>query len=279
MREYISIVLVQYEGKPPKIIIIRKTYLKALFILLGILLFSSLMSYIFGLSLLSEKFYLEAQVKKLEEENREISQKKQKLGEEKHLLAQRLKSLETRLIEIESYLSQRGITNIRISGGLGGPSYQWSPHLDISHTEFLESRAKQLLSDLRSIPLGYPVYGRIRSTLGWRKNPFGKGYEFHTGIDIEAPMGAEVRATADGVVDFAGWYGEYGNTVILNHSSGYTTLYAHLSKIEVKPGQEVKAGQVLGRVGSTGRSIGPHLHYEVRLNGKHLNPSSFLVLK
>ena len=279
MREYISIILVQHEGKPPKTIRIRKTYLKALFILLGMLLFSSLMAYIFGLSLLSERFYLEAQVKKLEEENREISQKKQKLGEEKRLLAQKLKSLETRLIEIESYLSQRGITNIKVSGGLGGPSYQGSAHLDTSHIEFLESRAEQILSDIRSIPLGYPVYGRITSTLGWRKNPFGKGYEFHTGIDIEALAGAKVRATADGVVDFAGWYGEYGNTVILKHSSGYTTLYAHLSKIEVKPGQEVKAGQVLGRVGSTGRSTGPHLHYEVRLNGKHLNPSSFLVLK
>ncbi len=275
MKEYISIILVQHEGKPPKTIRIRKSYLKAFFMFVSIYIFASLMAYTFSLSLLSYKLHLKARVEELEEENREIIQKRKELDREKHLLAQKLRSLEARLLEIESYLSQRGIKKAAV----GGPSYQGTSYLDLSRIEFLEKRAEAIITEIRSIPLGYPVYGKINSHVGWRKNPFGRGYEFHTGIDIDAPIGAQVRATADGVVVFAGRYADYGNTVILKHPSGYTTLYAHLSKIEVKEGKEVKAGQVLGRVGSTGRSTGPHLHYEVIRDGKHLNPINFLVLK
>ncbi|WP_448583809.1 peptidoglycan DD-metalloendopeptidase family protein [Thermocrinis sp.] len=279
MREYISIIVVQHEGKPPKTIRIRKSYLKAFFIFACTFLFISLIAYIFSLSLLSEKAHLSDRLKKLEEQSRKMAQKKQELSKERDLLTQKLKSLEASLMEIESYLSQRGVRRKVASVAVGGPSYQGTAYLDVSRLEFLENRAQAVLTDIRSIPLGYPVYGKINSHLGWRKNPFGKGYEFHTGIDIDAPVGALVRATADGVVYFAGKYGEYGNTVILIHPSGYTTLYAHLSEIEVKPGQEIKAGQVLGKVGSTGRSTGSHLHYEVILDGKYLNPLDFLVLK
>jgi len=114
-------------------------------------------------------------------------------------------------------------------------------------------------------------------TLAGGKIPLERGYEFHSGIDITAPHGSKVLATADGVVEFAGWYGDYGKTVIIRHPSGYLTLYGHLSQVDVKEGQRVKAGDVVGRVGSTGRSTGPHLHYEVIRDNKPIDPSKFLA--
>ena len=102
-------------------------------------------------------------------------------------------------------------------------------------------------------------------------------YEFHSVIDIDVPQGSRVLATADGVVVLAGWYGDYGKTVIIKHPSGYLTLYGHLSQVDVKEGQNVKAGDVVGRVGSTGRSTGPHLHCEVIRDNKPIDPSKFLA--
>jgi len=190
------------------------------------------------------------------------------------LLNSKLKSLESKLLSIEDYLSKRGV--IKSSSPVGGRSTNKVSY-DLSYLQFLEKRADYLYTSIRGIPLGYPVYGRITSHLGWRKNPFGRGYEFHSGIDIEAPQGSKVLATADGVVVFAGWYGDYGKTVIIRHPSGYLTLYGHLSQIDVKEGQKVKAGDVVGRVGSTGRSTGPHLHYEVIKDNKPVDPSKFLA--
>lgn len=148
---------------------------------------------------------------------------------------------------------------------------------DLSYMEFLSQRADHILSTIRGIPLGYPVYGKITSHVEWRRNPFGRGYEFHTGIDIEAPYGSPVVATADGKVEMAGYYGDYGKAVLLKHPSGYYTLYGHLSEITVKVGERVRAGQIIGKVGSTGRSTGPHLHYEVLYERRFKNPIDYLV--
>jgi murein DD-endopeptidase MepM/ murein hydrolase activator NlpD len=98
----------------------------------------------------------------------------------------------------------------------------------------------------------------------------------HTGIDIAAPYGAPIVASADGVVLFVGWYGGYGNTVILDHGSSYSTLYAHCSAILVSQGQDVARGQAIARVGATGYATGPHLHFEIRVNGVPVNPMSRL---
>ena len=94
----------------------------------------------------------------------------------------------------------------------------------------------------------------------------------HSGVDLAAPQGTPVQATADGVVTSAGWRGGYGILISLGHGSGVQTRYAHLSAIAVQPGTRVRAGQVIGYVGSTGNSTGPHLHYEVRVNGRAINP-------
>lgn len=121
-----------------------------------------------------------------------------------------------------------------------------------------------------------PVPGRISSGYGWRTHPITRRRQFHTGVDIAASYGTPVRAGGDGRVIFTGWRGGYGNVVIIDHGDKVTTIYAHLSSIRVSEGTVVKAGQVIGRVGSTGFSTGPHLHFEVRVDGKHVDPFSRL---
>ncbi len=126
-------------------------------------------------------------------------------------------------------------------------------------------------------PSIYPVAAAITCSFGNRKNPFtSRGSEFHRGIDFGAPYGATVSATGDGVVLFSGWHAGYGRVVILSHGYGLTTLYAHNSKLLVKQGDKVKKGSPISKVGNTGRSTGTHLHYEVKLNGKNVNPAKYL---
>ena len=119
---------------------------------------------------------------------------------------------------------------------------------------------------------GLPVAGRITSPFGYRYHPILKRNKMHTGVDIAAPSGTPIGAGGGGEVIFAGWRGGYGNTVIIDHGGGRTTLYAHMSSIAVRVGQVVSRRQLVGRVGSTGLSTGPHLHYEARRNGSPVNP-------
>lgn len=128
-----------------------------------------------------------------------------------------------------------------------------------------------------NIPSIWPVVGVLRNGVGMRNNPFGgSSVEFHKGQDISAPSGTPVNTTADGVVVRARWISGYGNGIYIDHGNGITTRYGHLSRIDVVEGQTVKRGQHLGLVGSTGRSTGPHLHYEVRINGQPTSPLQYL---
>jgi murein DD-endopeptidase MepM/ murein hydrolase activator NlpD len=119
----------------------------------------------------------------------------------------------------------------------------------------------------------WPVTGTITSPFGWRSNPFGGAPEFHQGLDIAAPAGTTVTAAAGGTVIMAQWYGGYGNYILIDHGGGYSTGYGHLSAIYVTTGQAVQRGQAIGAVGSTGQSTGPHLHFEVRIAGKPVDPA------
>jgi murein DD-endopeptidase MepM/ murein hydrolase activator NlpD len=128
-----------------------------------------------------------------------------------------------------------------------------------------------------TIPSIWPVMGSLRSGVGVRSNPFGgSSTEFHKGQDIAAPMGTPVIATADGNITIAGWQRGYGWVVYIDHGNGITTRYGHLSRIDVAVGQPIRRGEQLGLVGSTGRSTGPHLHYEVRINGQPVSPLLYL---
>lgn len=126
----------------------------------------------------------------------------------------------------------------------------------------------------------YPISGPITSQFGWRTHPIFKSRIFHSGIDIGGPNGGTIKASNDGKVIYAGWYGGYGKVVILDHGvingKPITTLYGHMSAITVSNGQFVKKGQQVGREGSTGYSTGPHCHFEVRVNGKPTNPLNYI---
>jgi murein DD-endopeptidase MepM/ murein hydrolase activator NlpD len=128
-----------------------------------------------------------------------------------------------------------------------------------------------------AIPSMQPVDNvRLTSTFGVRSDPFHGGAAMHAGIDIPGPVGTPVYATADGVVGRAGVAGGYGNLVTLDHGKGIETRYGHLSKILVEPNTRVRRGQLIGLMGSTGRSTGSHLHYEVRIDGAAVNPVPFM---
>jgi murein DD-endopeptidase MepM/ murein hydrolase activator NlpD len=130
---------------------------------------------------------------------------------------------------------------------------------------------------VRRLPLSNPAPGHaVTSTFGVRRDPLIGSAAFHSGMDFRAPVGMEARASAAGTVVKAEWSGGYGRMVEIDHGQGFSTRYAHLSRISVSEGQKVEAGDIVGRTGNTGRSTGPHLHYEVRQNGTPLNPLRFL---
>lgn len=135
---------------------------------------------------------------------------------------------------------------------------------------------KDKLSYLKAKPAIKPVIGKITADYGYRKNPFtNRGSEFHKGVDIAAKRGTSIVSTADGVVTYAGWKSGYGNMVIISHGYGFITVYAHNSTNTIKVGEKVKKGQVIAKVGSTGRSTAPHVHYEIKLNGKNVDPARY----
>jgi murein DD-endopeptidase MepM/ murein hydrolase activator NlpD len=131
---------------------------------------------------------------------------------------------------------------------------------------------------LVDVPVRKPVPGELEvsSPFGVRPDPFLGTPAMHTGVDLRGETGEPVHTTAAGTVSIAGRDGGYGNMVEINHGNGLATRYGHLSEIDVKVGQKVRIGQVIGKVGSTGRSTGPHLHYETRVNGEPVNPQKFL---
>ena len=132
---------------------------------------------------------------------------------------------------------------------------------------------------IKSIPSIQPVSNRdltrIASGFGLRMHPIYKIIKMHKGMDFTAPVGTEIYATGDGIVEKVGWVGGYGRTIMINHGFGYKTRYAHCSKYNCRKGQKVKRGDLIGFVGNTGQSSGPHLHYEVFKNNRQINPVNF----
>jgi len=142
--------------------------------------------------------------------------------------------------------------------------------------KMVKNKEKLLASTPAIQPLSNKDLDRVSSGFGYRIDPLYKTVKFHPGLDFTAPQGTPVYATADGVIEIAGNLGNgYGNHIVIDHGYSYNTLYGHLYKIKVKRGQKVKRGEVIGYVGNTGKSTGPHLHYEVIKRNKHLDPIYF----
>lgn len=195
-------------------------------------------------------------------------------AEKEALVDETLAEFNERNQQIENIMKSLGVRisqrkPLPNSGGPYLPSSQ-------SDTEDLLLRTDKNLDILRHTPLGRPLPGMISSPFGNREDPITGERAFHSGVDMQARRGEKIKATADGIVIEARYDGDYGNRVEVRHGNGFTTVYAHLQSFKVKVGDRVKRGQVIGLVGSTGRSTGAHLHYELCLNGKAINPAPFM---
>ncbi|MBX7171198.1 MAG: M23 family metallopeptidase [Pyrinomonadaceae bacterium] len=170
-------------------------------------------------------------------------------------------------------------TNNLNTGGPSSLNFQLATEENESNEGELEAQIKKIeaTSNPDFFPNVWAHVGKINNEFGFRRNPFGgRSYEFHPGLDIDGERGDIVLATANGTVSKAGWTGGYGNLIEIDHGNGLKTRFGHLSKIEIKEGDTIQRGQEIGLIGSTGRSTGPHLHYEVRLDDKAINPRRFL---
>jgi murein DD-endopeptidase MepM/ murein hydrolase activator NlpD len=229
------------------------------------------------------------------QQNRALSQRNQALTEE---AADILEEIETLEAKIETLQQRAGVsdedlpempatTDLPRGGGsraatpeeLLDRAQMRLPLLSRDLQEQVEPALEQTLEREAARPQGIPLKGRydLSSDYGLRRNPFGGGFEFHEGIDFTSAYGAPIYTTAPGVVETAEYSGGYGYHVIVNHGYGYRTLYAHLSKIEVSPGMQINRDSIVGYLGNTGRSSGPHLHYEVERNGEPVDPGRYLL--
>ncbi len=154
--------------------------------------------------------------------------------------------------------------------------YEFAANLELRVNEVYEVKENSL-AFWASSPSLWPVRGWLTSGFGYRYSPWGGGVRMHKGLDIAAPIGSEVHAPSDGVVVFSGSKGGYGNAIVLDHGYGVTTLYGHNSSLFVSEGDVVKRGQKIAAVGSTGSSTGPHLHYEVHVDGIPTDPMNYIL--
>jgi murein DD-endopeptidase MepM/ murein hydrolase activator NlpD len=171
------------------------------------------------------------------------------------------------------------------AGAMGGPFIPAQVPKDamsferqLHRIQVTRAQITRLTRTLGAVPVRKPTDGELdlQSGFGVRIDPFLGRPAMHTGLDLHGETGDAVRATADGTVTAAGWSGGYGRVVDVDHGNGLSSRYGHLSSIDVRVGQSVKTGQIIGKVGSTGRSTGPHLHYETRLRGEPIDPQKFL---
>ncbi len=274
--KYINVIIAGYGGKKAKSLRINLRFLKgaAVFSILGL---SGLVA--FSAFTFYENRMLKGELALLTEQRNQLQALLEKEREKNSYLQsfkEKVEKLEGKLMTIDRFLRKKGIR--KVPSGIGGAKAKVDI-LDIEYVSFLHNEATKFEKYLSRIPLGPPVWGRITSRFGYRRDPFDGRYEFHDGVDIRAPWGTPVRATAEGKVIYAGWKAGYGKTVIIRHAYGFRTLYAHMSKIKVKPGRWVKSGQIIGYVGSTGRSTGPHVHYEVWRYSRKQNPVKYMYVR
>ena len=216
---------------------------------------------------------LQNSLSKLSEENLKLKTQVAELQRERE---ETVKQLAKRVEIINSLMREIGIkTRSEGEGGAAVPIESVLLNSQINPKEVIPS-IDTLIKDFKTTPVGYPTTGRITSDFGLRRDPLTGALEYHLGVDIANRWGTPIRATAEGKVVKAGWCGELGRCVEIEHQNGFITRYGHLGKILVKKGQKVKRGMIIGLMGSSGRSTGTHLHYAIKHKGKIINPEPFL---
>jgi len=260
-------------------------YHKALYAIMGFAIIG-LLTVAWGVYRLTQHGFVVAQNISLKRHNRELKEENQKAKSDYDQLQSRLAVIDTNLRKVAEVSGVSRTSDISNDIGRGGPNGETKISAVEDMTSALESDLRNIKDvfdrnqiKLASTPSGWPVRGYITDGFGTRRNPFdGAGYEPHAGLDIATNYGSGIEATADGRVIFAGAFGGYGNIVVIDHGYGITTRYGHMSQINVRMGQYVTRGKVVGAVGSTGRSTGPHCHYEVRLHDRAVNPLSYISI-
>ncbi|RKR85397.1 peptidase M23-like protein [Mucilaginibacter gracilis] len=190
-----------------------------------------------------------------------------------------IQSIQLKLRQINDYLRKRGLKEFSTTGEGGSGKAEGAKLSEKDAYMYYDEYLKHLVAAVGFTPMGYPRSSSFTSSFGFRGDPFNaNSAEFHPGIDFAGKKGDAVKCTANGKVIFAGWNGGYGNCVQIAHGNNLVTLFGHLSRIVVKVGQAISVGDKVGEVGSTGHSTGPHLHYEIRKDGKAVNPVNFLTL-
>lgn len=219
----------------------------------------------------------EATLDQVNQKNKLLSIKKDETEKDILEAKRSFNKIDSTLEIINKKMKNRGLKTIALANA-GGPTEVDEENIDLL-SEYYEEALKDLDNKLSNIPIGIPHTGKITSKFGYRANPFtNRGREMHSGVDLKGSTGDPIRVTAAGTVTFAGYEGEYGNVVKVKHKNGYETRYAHLSKTKVKKGEQVDVGNTIGLLGSTGRSTGPHLHYEILKNDKKINPEKYFKL-
>nr|WP_320051218.1 peptidoglycan DD-metalloendopeptidase family protein [uncultured Desulfuromonas sp.] len=224
---------------------------------------------------------LESQVQWLSDQNSHLRhQVTLQRSEKKELLSNAVNHLYERSTQIESLLQQVGVEvaveeDVPTQEGSGGPYIE----VGSGNPDDALFYSGQLLELADQVPLGRPSEGYLSSSFGRRRDPFNGQIAFHSGIDIAHFTGTKVYATASGTVVSCGVVSGYGKMVKIKHNDRFTTLYGHLQKIYLKPGTKVARGDVIGTMGNTGRSTGPHLHYEIHDNGRVINPYALTFLR
>ncbi len=293
MSDHLHIILIGDEGKARNLLFSKRKLKFTFFIIVSLFLTLSFLSYK-SYHFFHSNRMLDSQVAELNRELKEIYQLKdvladqvQNLQEENSaqtaafqqekatLLNTAVSELEERSEMIERIMANIGIEAKDLPAGNNNSGGPFISPKDTIGKELLY-RSDRYMDTINSLPLGRPVPGLVTSKYGHRTDPVNGRKGFHSGVDMRGAYGQKILATADGTVKKAFRNGSYGKYVEINHGNGYSTKFAHMKKILVKRGDRVKRGQAIGIVGSSGRSTGPHLHYEVCFNNKPLNPSKFL---
>lgn len=295
-----TIMFIPHRGKEPKSISFHASFLKKVGIVCGIIL-------LIGIGIAAKSSLIVYQAHK--EQNELVAYRTEKAAQEQKLaeLQQENEKMQQNMAELSALENEvRKALGDVVSqqpsrGGIDRDSYlgQGGPMPDIKMIDVYAAQTKNLQTEinakketlnnllgklqernavLEATPNIWPTSGgEITSSFGGRANPFsGRGYDYHPGIDIGNDYGAPIYAGASGYVEQAGWYGGYGRYVKINHGYGYETAYGHMSSIAVSDGQYVKKGEIIGYVGSSGYSTGPHLHYEVVINGQDSDPMQLI---